>query len=327
LSIPSDVNQILTMKSAAALAVGLSVFANQALGHYIFEVFTYDGTEYPVYQYIRPNTNYNSPITDLTSDDLRCNQGGETGTGTETITVQAGTEFTFTTDVAVYHDGPLSIYMAKAPTTAEAFDGSGDVWFKILDIGPTFNSDGTSTWDLQQSYSYQIPPALPNGDYLLRVQQLAIHNPWPAGIPQFYLECAQITVTGGGDGVPSPLVSIPGFIDGTEPGYTVNIYYDFFNYTVPGPAVWAGQNVTGGSGAAPTSVSVVKATSTAVVSKASSTVVTLTTAVASSVPTGASTGSVAMYGQCGGIGWTGATACVSGATCQALNDYYSQCLA
>ncbi|KAI0517441.1 1, 4-beta cellobiohydrolase [Xylaria bambusicola] len=35
----------------------------------------------------------------------------------------------------------------------------------------------------------------------------------------------------------------------------------------------------------------------------------------------------AQYGQCGGIGWSGATCCVSGSTCVAQNDYYSQCLA
>jgi hypothetical protein len=87
------------------------------------------------------------------------------------------------------------------------------------------------------SYTYTIPPSLPSGDYLLRIQQLAIHNPWPAGIPQLYISCAQIKVTGGGSGTPGPLVSIPGFITGTEPGYTVNIYNDFTNYTVPGPAV------------------------------------------------------------------------------------------
>ncbi|KAF6756323.1 hypothetical protein DFP72DRAFT_283606 [Ephemerocybe angulata] len=32
------------------------------------------------------------------------------------------------------------------------------------------------------------------------------------------------------------------------------------------------------------------------------------------------------YGQCGGNGWTGATQCVSGSTCQKLNDWYSQCV-
>lgn len=32
------------------------------------------------------------------------------------------------------------------------------------------------------------------------------------------------------------------------------------------------------------------------------------------------------WGQCGGIGWTGATTCVSGYTCVKSNDYYSQCV-
>ena len=126
--------------------------------------------------------------------------------------------------------------MAKAPGAAVDFDGSGQVWFKILDIGPDFSS-GTAVWNLLQTYTYNIPPNLPSGDYLLRIQQLGIHNPYPAGIPQFYIECAQITVTNGGSGTPGPLVSIPGFITGTEPGYTVNIYTNFHNYTVPGPAV------------------------------------------------------------------------------------------
>ncbi|KAH8110570.1 hypothetical protein DFH11DRAFT_1514184 [Phellopilus nigrolimitatus] len=30
--------------------------------------------------------------------------------------------------------------------------------------------------------------------------------------------------------------------------------------------------------------------------------------------------------QCGGIGWSGATTCVSGSSCSVLNDYYSQCV-
>jgi len=34
----------------------------------------------------------------------------------------------------------------------------------------------------------------------------------------------------------------------------------------------------------------------------------------------------AEWGQCGGIGWTGPTTCVSGTTCVKSNDYYSQCL-
>lgn len=33
-----------------------------------------------------------------------------------------------------------------------------------------------------------------------------------------------------------------------------------------------------------------------------------------------------VYQQCGGIGWTGSSACISGSACVVLNDYYSQCL-
>jgi hypothetical protein len=56
-------------------------------------------------------------------------------------------------------------------------------------------------------------------------------------IPQFYTECAQITVTGGGFTQLGPTVAIPGAFKDTDPEYTVNIYNDFTNYTVPGPPV------------------------------------------------------------------------------------------
>ncbi|KAF9036805.1 hypothetical protein BJ165DRAFT_1354512 [Panaeolus papilionaceus] len=33
-----------------------------------------------------------------------------------------------------------------------------------------------------------------------------------------------------------------------------------------------------------------------------------------------------LYGQCGGSGWSGATTCVTGAVCNVLNQWYSQCI-
>lgn len=95
----------------------------------------------------------------------------------------------------------------------------------------------TDTWDNAEKYTFNLPKCIPNGDYLLRIQSLAIHNPWPAGIPQFFIECAQITVTGGGSTNLGPKVAIPGAFKATDPGYTANIYNNFNSYTVPGPAV------------------------------------------------------------------------------------------
>ncbi|KAI1340822.1 carbohydrate-binding module family 1 protein [Xylariaceae sp. FL0016] len=53
-----------------------------------------------------------------------------------------------------------------------------------------------------------------------------------------------------------------------------------------------------------------------------------TTTAAQATSTGSGSGSVeaaALYGQCGGINWTGPTTCAEG-TCTDYNDYYSQCV-
>jgi len=42
-------------------------------------------------------------------------------------------------------------------------------------------------------------------------------------------------------------------------------------------------------------------------------------------PTQPASGTVSQWGQCGGTGYSGATACASPYTCHLLNPYYSQC--
>ena len=74
------------------------------------------------------------------------------------------------------------------------------------------------------TYQYNIPKCIPNGEYLLRIQSLAIHN--PGSTPQFYISCAQVNVTGGGSATPGPTVKIPGAFKATDPGYTANVCYD-----------------------------------------------------------------------------------------------------
>jgi hypothetical protein len=83
---------------------------------------------------------------------------------------------------------------------------------------PPYNSPLTPHTD---TYQYNIPRCIPNGEYLLRIQQLAIHN--PGSVPQFYISCAQITVTGGGSANPSPTVKIPGAFKASDPVYTANV--------------------------------------------------------------------------------------------------------
>lgn len=70
------------------------------------------------------------------------------------------------------------------------------------------------------------------------------------------------------------------------------------------------------SGSSPSSVPTTTVTTSVKISTATSAVNASTTALAGTVP---------LYGQCGGMNWTGGTICMSG-TCQANGAYYSQCL-
>ncbi|KAM0334008.1 hypothetical protein ACHAQA_001028 [Verticillium albo-atrum] len=220
-----------------AAVVGLAV--TNVSGHYIFQQFAVGSTKYGVYEGVRKNTNQNHPVTDLASVDLRCNVGGASGADTSVIDVKPGDTFSFTLDTAVYHQGPISFYLSKAPSSVKTYDGSGK-WLKFKDFGPTF-SNGQASWPLSQTYAGQIPACLPNGEYLLRASQIGIHNPWPAGIPQFYTGCAQIRVSGSSAaaGKFTPTLDIPGAFKNTDPGYTANIYQPgFTSYEIPGGKPW-----------------------------------------------------------------------------------------
>lgn len=128
--------------------------------------------------------------------------------------------------------------MARVPTgqSIDTWKPSGAVWFKISQSGdhgksfPEFDAN-------MASFGTTIPKSLPSGNYLLRGEQIGLHI---TGSPQFYLACANVAVTGGGSGSPSPLVSFPGAYKLTDPGLSVNIYTSKSPYQYPGPAVWKG---------------------------------------------------------------------------------------
>ncbi|KAI8808855.1 hypothetical protein BJ742DRAFT_806649 [Cladochytrium replicatum] len=67
--------------------------------------------------------------------------------------------------------------------------------------------------------------------------------------------------------------------------------------------------------------------STTTTTRGASTVTSATrTSTASASPSPPSGTCSAKYAQCGGQGWAGPTCCVSGSTCNKLNDFYSQCV-
>jgi homoaconitase len=58
-----------------ATAFSLLALTNTAFAHYRWTKLVANGVSTGEYQYVRLNTNYNSPVTDVTSNDIRCNTG------------------------------------------------------------------------------------------------------------------------------------------------------------------------------------------------------------------------------------------------------------
>ncbi|KAF1810398.1 hypothetical protein P152DRAFT_451147 [Eremomyces bilateralis CBS 781.70] len=211
--------------------------------HYTFPVLN----KTPDWSHVRQTANDGSagnfPITDLDSPMMRCfeKSGHEPAS---TLDVQAGRTLTFTASNGLGHPGPFLLYMAKVPSgqKASSWDPSGNVWFKIQEYGPKVTAQGYQ-WEINGStrdVPVTIPKDVPSGEYLLRVEHIAIHIP---ETPQIYISCGQINVQGGGNGQPKPLVAFPGAYSKNDPGIAVYRQWDSVpseNVPMPGPPVWKG---------------------------------------------------------------------------------------
>ncbi|KAK3938681.1 endoglucanase II, partial [Diplogelasinospora grovesii] len=121
------------------------------------------------------------------------------------------------------------------------FDGSGTVWFKVYQDMPSVSGSGM-TWPSMNkaTVDFKIPQCLEDGDYLFRIEHVALHSAAKEGGAQFYISCAQLSVSGGsGSKKPSNLVSFPGAYKATDPGIMLNIYSNGGKaYTPAGPPVF-----------------------------------------------------------------------------------------
>jgi len=313
------------MRFQATLSAALLLKAIDA--HSIFVQLTAGGTTYPVGHGIRVPS-YDGPINDVSTNYVACNGGPNPTTGDSNVinvkageTVQATWRHTLTSTPSndnIYvidpsHKGPTMAYLKKV-SDAVTDVGYGGGWFKIQEAGLNVATQGWAVTDLISNagkHSITIPSCIPNGQYLLRAELIALHSAGSSLGAQLYMECAQINVTGGTGTANPSTVSFPGAYGQSDPGILINIYQTLNSYTIPGPAPF-----TCGAGSGPTS---------AAGGSTPTTLATSSKTTSKSPTTSAVTGGASLYGQCGGTGWTGATSCASG-TCKASGQFYSQCL-
>lgn len=336
--------------------------------HQNFHQFWVNGVS-PGYQVGLRMPPSNSPVVDVTSDDMACNVNGSVvPSGVETVAASEGDEITVGWDPSG-HPGPITHFLFGPVDDASQTTGIGAGWFKIDELDYV---DGKWANEVIQAdggnYTFKLPTGLASGEYLLRSEMLALHAANTVGGAQFYIGCAQLKITGTGSGC-NPTISLPGAYNAEDSDiYIPDVYngFDPTTYTAPGGSV---ATCGAGSGSASsTSNSTAKATKAAASSSISfsaplptggasnstfsgtapsqqttaapssqntvqpTTLVTFTSATSDSAATPSSgtdtctdSGSVALYGQCGGTGYTGATTCAEG-TCVKQNNYYSQCV-
>ncbi|OCH84517.1 hypothetical protein OBBRIDRAFT_799019 [Obba rivulosa] len=193
----------------------------------------------------------NSPVTDVTSDDLACNVNATASSGVcsvnpgDQVTVemhqQPGDRSCATQAIGGDHYGPINIYMAKVAdaTTAVGYEQS---WFKVDEMGlPSDNPDYWATEVLNDNcghFTFTVPDTIEPGNYLIRAEVIALHVASSVGGAQFYMSCFQVNVGGSGSTLPSG-VQFPGAYQATDPGILINIYQQLDTYAIPGPTPYA----------------------------------------------------------------------------------------
>jgi cellulase len=202
--------------------------------------------------------NNNNPVQDVTSNNMVCGQSGYTSQSVLNVApgdrigawwqhVLGGAQYSGDPDnpIAASHKGPIMAYLAKVDNAAST-GITGLKWFKVWE--DSFDT-GSRKWGVDNMISnagwsyFNLPQCIAPGQYLLRMEILALHSASTQGQAQFYQGCAQINVSGSGSFSPSSTVSFPGAYKATDPGILINIYGSTGQpdnggkaYTAPGPS-------------------------------------------------------------------------------------------
>jgi hypothetical protein len=158
------------------------------------------------------------------------------------------------------HKGPIMTYLAACNGDCTRVDQTQLKWFKIAEQGQiSYGSPNQAgVWATDKliqaggAWSIKIPLSIKAGGYVIRNELLALHD---LNNPQFYPQCANLQITGGGSASPDG-------VEGTalysldEPGVLYSIYQDDKKpvYKIPGPALCKSHSYVGLTFAKPETV-------------------------------------------------------------------------
>lgn len=204
---------------------------------------------------VKPQSERQSPVVDVTSKDMICRPTNMNWNATKVLSLDLSKKFAVEWHhdnhtaqdfvISESHHGPCLVYMALNKDIESKKDKP---WFKIYEQG----NKGKGKWctDYLRSnhgkLGVTIPKDIPNGDYLLRTEIIALHHGEKKDGAQFFPNCAQLTISGAtgkfkGNG--PEYVAIPGLYQAANPGILYNIHKDdVSDYKLPGPSVYGPDN-------------------------------------------------------------------------------------
>ncbi|KAF4545678.1 Glycoside hydrolase family 61 [Lasiodiplodia theobromae] len=244
------------MKLSAFLPTALAAAAN---AHAIFQRVSVNGQDQGLMTGVRTPTS-NNPIQDVQASNFACNSGFSSPVSSTVIDIPAGAQVGAQyqhliggpqgsndpdNPIAASHKGPIIVYLAEVDDAAAA-SPDGLEWFKIYEEGLSSGHWGVDTLLENDGWAtFTMPSCVASGQYLMRVEVIALHGAYSQGGAQFYMSCAQINVTGGGSKT-GQTVSFPGAYSANDPGILINIYGASGQpdnggnaYQIPGPSVLA----------------------------------------------------------------------------------------
>lgn len=287
--------------------------------------------------FVEPN-NFGHP-------DIICHRGAQPAKGH--ARVRAGDKILLQWDTwPDSHKGPVLDYLARCEGNCESVDKTALRFFKIGQ-GSYISGAAPGHWaadvliDNGFSWVVQIPEDVAPGNYVLRHEIIALHgSPNPNGA-QAYPQCFNLEISGSGSRQPAGVAGTALYEAG-DPGIRFPLYNEPINYPVPGPALIAGVPSTvaqvstratatsspflpGGGGGNPGPTSAPGGGNGGGGGGGGNPQPPQTTTPPGNGNGGGGGGGQTRWGQCGGSGWNGPTACAQG-SCSTLNPYYAQCV-
>jgi len=189
------------------------------------------------------------PSSSLQDPDIICHIDAKNAP--KSAKVAAGSEITLQwTEWPSSHHGPVIDYLANCNGDCSSVDKTELRFFKIaeegqLELGP--GGGETGYWasdkfiDAGSVWTVTIPESIAPGNYVLRHEQIALHEAATEGKTQMYPQCINLEITGSGSDNPEGVLGTE-LYDSKEPGIMYNIYNDENSptYTIPGPDVYEG---------------------------------------------------------------------------------------